>query len=238
MKHGGPTSRGLVSCGLAVLIGSLLPPFAASARAQNPPGPPPGTVLPQPAAPEAPPPAASPAAPKTPVKGPRPDTAVPLSVEALSQKVARYPDNPYLLNELGNLLLRQGRRKDARDRFERAVKIDRTYAAAWNNLGVARFAMNEKSEAKLAYRRAVAIQPNFALAWYNLAVVLDAQNYYDDAIKAYERAFVLDPGLLDVRKNPQVASNRRIPAVMTQTYIDRGGSVVFPTESSLTEPAK
>jgi tetratricopeptide (TPR) repeat protein len=211
---------------------------SGTALAQNPPGPPPGTVLPQAAPPEEPPPPASAQAPKTPPKGPKPNTAVPLSVEALSQKVARYPDNPYLLNELGNLLLRQGRRKDARDRFEQAVKIDKEYAAAWNNLGVARFAMNEKGEAKTAYRKAVAIQPNFALAWYNLAVVLDAENSYDEAIKAYERAFVLDPGLLDVRKNPQVASNRRIPAVMTQTYIDRGGSVTFPTESSITETTR
>jgi tetratricopeptide (TPR) repeat protein len=218
----------------AIAFALLLPVFAGRVRAQNPPGPPPGTVLPQPAPPEAEPPAA----PSTPLKGqkgPRPNSAVPLSVEALSQKVARYPDNPYLLNELGNLLLRQGRRKEALDKFAQAVRIDKNYAAGWNNLGVARFAMNEKSDAKLAYRKAVTIQPNFALAWYNLAVVLDAQDYYDDAIKAYERAFILDPGLLDVRRNPQVASNRRIPAVMTQTYIDRGGSVAFPTESSLAE---
>jgi tetratricopeptide (TPR) repeat protein len=224
---------------LVLAVAVLLPPLAGSALAQNPPGPPPGTVLPQAPPPEAEPAPSGPAqAPKTPPKGPKPNAAVPLSVDALSQKVARYPDNPYLLNELGNLLLRQGRRKDARDRFEQAVKIDKDYAAAWNNLGVARFAMNEKGEAKAAYRKAVAIQPNFALAWYNLAVVLDAENSYDEAIKAYERAFVLDPGLLDVRKNPQVASNRRIPAVMTQTYIDRGGSVAFPTESALTETTR
>lgn len=212
--------------------------FATSVWAQNPPGPPPGTVLPPP---PPPPEAETPAAPKANLpapKGPKPNTAVPLSVEALSQKVARYPDNPYLLNELGNLLLRQGRRKDALDKFDQAVRLDRDYAAAWNNLGVAHFAMNQKGEAKTAYHRAVAIQPNFALAWYNLGVVLDAENSYDEAIKAYERAFVLDPGLLDVRKNPQVAANRRIPAVMTQTYIDRGGSVVFPTESTLTKTTK
>jgi tetratricopeptide (TPR) repeat protein len=225
------------ACVLVMAIG-LLPWLATSARAQNPPGPPAGTVLPQPAPPEAAaPPAAAPKT-TTPHRGPKPNTAVPLSVDALSQKVARYPDNPYLLNELGNLLLREGRRKEALDKFEQAVRIDKDYAAAWNNLGVARFALNEKSEAKTAYHKAVAIQPNFALAWYNLAVVLDAENSYDEAIKAYERAFVLDPGLLDVRKNPQVASNRRIPAVMTQTYIDRGGSVVFPTESSLSKTTR
>lgn len=184
------------------------------------------------AAPAEPEPAEPPAAaaPKPPAR--KPDSAVPLDIDVLSEKLARHPDNPYLLNELGNLLLKQGRRKEAEVRYARAVKLDKDFAAAWNNLGVVRYALGRKSEAKLAYRKAVAIQPNYALAWYNLAVVLDAGNFYTEAIRAYERAFALDPGLLDVRRNPQVASNNRIPAVMAQTYIDRGGTVVFPVESS------
>jgi tetratricopeptide (TPR) repeat protein len=184
------------------------------------------------AAPAEPEPAAPPAAAASKPPARKPDSAVPLDVDVLSEKLARHPDNPYLLNELGNLLLKQGRRKEAEARYARAVKLDKDFAAAWNNLGVVRYALGRKSEAKLAYRKAVAIQPNYALAWYNLAVVLDAGNFYTEAIHAYERAFALDPGLLDVRRNPQVASNNRIPAVMAQTYIDRGGTVVFPVESS------
>jgi tetratricopeptide (TPR) repeat protein len=181
-----------------------------------------------PSGPDAAPPAS--VAPKPPAR--KPDSAVPLDIDVLNEKLARHPDNPYLLNELGNLLLKQGRRKDAEARYTRAVKLDKNFAAAWNNLGVVRFALGRKSEAKLAYHKAVAIQPNYALAWYNLAVVLDAENFYPEAIQAYERAFALDPGLLDVRQNPQIVSNNRVPAVMAQTYIDRGGSFVFPVESS------
>lgn len=203
----------------------------SAARAQEPAAPPSGQAPPAavPAEPEtAEPPAAS--TPKPPAR--KPDSAVPLDIDILSEKLARHPDNPYLLNELGNLFLKQGRRKEAEARYARAVKLDKDFAAAWNNLGVVRYALGRKSEAKLAYHKAVAIQPNYALAWYNLGVVLDASNFYTEAIKAYERAFALDPGLLDVRKNPQVASNNRIPAVMAQTYIDRGGTVVFPVDSS------
>jgi tetratricopeptide (TPR) repeat protein len=201
----------------------------ASGYAQEPPAVPPAQApAAAPAEPEVNAPEAT--APKPPAR--KPDSAVPLDIDVLSEKLARHPDNPYLLNELGNLLLKQGRRKDAEARYARAVKLDKNFAAAWNNLGVVRYALGRKSEAKLAYRKAVAIQPNYALAWYNLAVVLDAGNFYTEAIRAYERAFALDPGLLDVRRNPQVASNNRIPAVMAQTYIDRGGTVVFPVESS------
>jgi tetratricopeptide (TPR) repeat protein len=162
----------------------------------------------------------------------KPNRAVPLNLDALLEKVARYPDNAYLVNEVGNQLLLHGRRKDAEERFERAVKLDPDFAAAWNNLGVVRLALDKKTEAAAAYRRALKIQPNYALAWYNLGVTLDRQNLYDESLKAYETAFVLDPGLLDVKKNPQVVTNKRIAAVMSQTYIDRGGTVVFPLESS------
>jgi tetratricopeptide (TPR) repeat protein len=162
----------------------------------------------------------------------KPNRAVPLNLDALLEKVARYPDNAYLVNEVGNQLLLHGRRKDAEERFERAVKLDPDFAAAWNNLGVVRLALDKKTEAAAAYRKALKIQPNYALAWYNLGVTLDRQSLYDESLKAYETAFVLDPGLLDVKKNPQIVTNKRIPAVMSQTYIDRGGTVVFPLESS------
>jgi len=165
----------------------------------------------------------------------KPNRAVPLDLNVLLEKVARYPDNPYLLNEVGNQLLLRGRRKDAETHFQKAVKLNPEFAAAWNNLGVVRLTLGKKTEAATAYRKALKIQPNYALAWYNLGVALDRQNHYEESLKAYETAFVLDPDLLDVRKNPQVVTNNRIPAVMSQTYIDRGGTVVFPLESSYPE---
>jgi tetratricopeptide (TPR) repeat protein len=202
-------------------------PPAEPAKPDTPPAAAPPAAAPQPAASQ---PAARPDSPKAPLR--KPNRAVPLDVDILSEKVARYPNNPYLMNELGVRLLAIGRRAEAEDWFEKAVDEDEDFAAAWNNLGVVRHTLGRPSSAESAYREALRIQPTYALAWYNLGVVLDAQDKYDEAIKAYEKSFVLDPGLLDVRKNPQVVSNRRIPAVMSQTYIDRGGTVVFPTESS------
>jgi tetratricopeptide (TPR) repeat protein len=220
-------------------LGLLLAAMAPMARAQSPVPPqgtptgPETTTAPVAAAPATAEGATAPAPNRPPAR--KPNRAVPLDLNVLLAKVARYPDNAYLLNEVGNQLLMHGRRKDAEDRFERAVKIDPQFAAAWNNLGVVRMTLDKKAEAASAYKRALKIQPNYALAWYNLGVVLDRQNHYDEALKAYETAFVLDPGLLDVRKNPQVVTNKRVAAVMSQTYIDRGGTVVFPLESSYPE---
>jgi len=161
----------------------------------------------------------------------RPNRAVPPTLEVIAAKVARHPGQPYLLNELGNVLLLNGRRQDAEMRYKQAVGIDPRFAAAWNNLGVVRSSMGKYYPAEEAYRKAVKIQPNYALAWYNLGTVLDARNLYTEAIEAYRRAFVLDPGLLDVKQNPQVVSNRRIAAIAAQAYMEKGNTVVYPIDS-------
>lgn len=225
------TSRKHLRCAM-IAFALAAPPLFAQGNAVPPSGAPPATppagTAPAESSPP-PPPAQAPA--RAPIR--KPNQATPVSLEILQEKLARYPDNPYLLNEVGNQLLLHGRRADAEDHFARAVKIDPDSAAAWNNLGVVRLALDKKTEAASAYRKALKIQPNYALAWYNLGVALDRMDRYDEALQAYERAFVLDPGLLEVRKNPQIVSNRKLAAVMSQTYLDRGGTVVFPLQSAL-----
>src|SRR5947207_14664870 len=71
------------------------PPVAPPAEAPKPDAPP--AAAPQSAAPQ---PVAHPESPKAPIR--KPNRAVPLDVDVLSEKVARYPHNPYLMNELGN----------------------------------------------------------------------------------------------------------------------------------------
>jgi tetratricopeptide (TPR) repeat protein len=180
----------------------------------------------------APPPAAQPEKASSERPARRPNRAVPPTLEVIAAKVARHPGQPYLLNEMGNLLLLNGRRQDAEMRYKQAVGIDPKFAAAWNNLGVVRASMGKYYPAEEAYKKAVKIQPNYALAWYNLGTVLDARNLYTDAIEAYRRAFVLDPGLLDVKQNPQVVSNRRIAAIAAQAYMEKGNTVVYPIDSA------
>jgi len=71
----------------------------------------------------------------------------------------------------------------------------------------------------------------FAPPGCNLGANFDQRGDYDDAIDSYQRAIELDPGLLDVRNNPQVASNRHLAAILVKSYLDRGGSAVLPFQS-------
>jgi Tfp pilus assembly protein PilF len=62
--------------------------------------------------------------------------------------------------EFGIAVARRNLWKEARYRWERAVAIDPTYAAAYNNLAVAYERTGEFDKAREAYERAVEIEPN------------------------------------------------------------------------------
>ena len=167
-----------------------------------------------------------------------PDRTNLLSLEALADKIARHPGVPFLHNEYGNLLLHAGRLEEALAHFEWAQGMDPESARLANNVGVANQAMQRYGAAKKAFKLAIRLAPAYAMAHYNLGSVYDAQGKYSRAIDSYQKAIDLDPSLLDVRVNPQVAGNRHLAAILSQSYIQRGGAVIFPTESSLPRPGR
>jgi len=158
-------------------------------------------------------------------------------VETLADKVARDPKNAFLLNELGNQLAKRGRLQQAEEKYRSALEVDPHLAIVWNNLGVVLLSQGEFTRAKWAYGHAIDDDPAYALAHYNLGVAFQSRGKVTAAIKSYMRAFDLDPKLLDVKQNPQIASNRYIAEALIQSYVDRGGTSVLPVQSAYPTPA-
>jgi tetratricopeptide (TPR) repeat protein len=167
------------------------------------------------------------AAPGADVPTTRPETLL-KDVEDL---LAKRPNDPGLLNEYGNQLTAAGRLEEAAAQFEKAVKVDPLLAIAWHNLGVVSVGLGKHYAARSAYRKAIEIQPTYAMAHYNLGVLQDLEGSFEDALLSYQRAIELDPSLLDVRRNPQIVSNKKISAVLIKSYLDRGGSAYLPVQS-------
>lgn len=205
-----------------------LQPVCLASQEEPPPASPP---------PQEPAPAPEPA-PQKPEKRARPARHVP---PAEPQAAPRTPEpileDPVQINENANRLVAAGRLQAAYDQYRKAVQINPDLAVAWNNLGVVSAALGKYGEGESAYLRAIRVKDDYALARYNLGVLYDNQGKYDPAIEQYQKAIELDPGLLDVRRNPQVASNRHLAAVLVKSYLDRGGSVLLPVESALPPPA-
>ena len=69
--------------------------------------------------------------------------------------------------EFGIKVSQKGLWKEALYRWERAVAIDPTYAAAHNNLAIAYEQAGQFEKARKAYERAMALEPNNAMILQN-----------------------------------------------------------------------
>jgi hypothetical protein len=232
---------------LLVLSLAVVAPLVAAPPPEPSPSPAPSPApTPTPPLPPGPAPSPAPTPSPTPVPGPAPGRAggassksdagsigqaYPLDYRALSDRLAADPQNPALLNEMGNYLAQHGRLRSAITQYETALKVQPDLAIVWNNLGVAQTALENFAEGERAYRRAIKLNTAYALAYYNLGANFDRRGDDEAAIDWYQRAIEIDPTLLDVRVNPQVATNRHLVAILVKSYLDKGGSVVLPVQS-------
>jgi Flp pilus assembly protein TadD len=69
--------------------------------------------------------------------------------------------------DFGIKVAQNGLWKEATYRWEKAVEIDPTYAAAWNNLGIAYEHEGRFEDARKAYEKAVALDPKNVLIRQN-----------------------------------------------------------------------
>ncbi|MGH9163542.1 MAG: tetratricopeptide repeat protein [Vicinamibacteraceae bacterium] len=86
--------------------------------------------------------------------------AVSLAALLLAAPVSAEPrDDARAQVEFGILMAQKGLWKEALYRWERAVQIDPTYAAAYNNLAVAYEHVGAFGKARQAYERALELEP-------------------------------------------------------------------------------
>ena len=69
--------------------------------------------------------------------------------------------------EFGITVAQKGLWREAISRWERAVKLDPTYAAAFNNLGIGYEHEGDLDKARGAYEKALELEPNNALIRQN-----------------------------------------------------------------------
>jgi Tfp pilus assembly protein PilF len=108
-------------------------------------------------------------------------------------EIADEPPFPDLLVEGGRRALREGRYREARALFLRALEVDEESVAACSGLAETQLAFRRPDLAEEAFRRAVALDPDYGLGHYNLGVSLFARKRYPQAVKAYEEALRVDP---------------------------------------------
>ncbi len=103
------------------------------------------------------------------------------------------PEDPGLLSNRGQLLLKFGREAEAQADFNAALKLQPAHVPSLFNRGVLLFQRGENSAALLDFNAAVAAEPGFPNLWFNRAMVQEAQGEMEMAIADMTRFLKLTP---------------------------------------------
>lgn len=108
------------------------------------------------------------------------------------QKAYEYnPDDKEVVNAIGIIyLLKFEDFGKAKDFFEKAIRIDKDFAEAYNNLGFAYEKLGKNKEAADAYKKALSnlLYRTPEKAYYNLGRLYYKEKRYDEAIEVYNQA--------------------------------------------------
>ena len=108
-------------------------------------------------------------------------------------------DNDIAHNDLGNLLLGEGRRQDAIAQYREAARINPRYADARNNLAHLLFQDGHAAEAMEQYQEAVKIDPDSPPIRKSYGLDLFQMGKLDEAAAQFREALRVDPDYTDAR---------------------------------------
>jgi tetratricopeptide (TPR) repeat protein len=104
-----------------------------------------------------------------------------------------------LLNKIGIAWHNLSQLELARKSYERAMKLDKTYAEPVNNVGTVYYAEKRYGTAVKRYRKAIQLDPAKASFWSNLGTAYYSQGKFDRMMLAYDKAIELDPDIFEHR---------------------------------------
>ena len=118
------------------------------------------------------------------------------AVDALEHAAKHTPEEPSVLNALGDAYYRAGRLRPAVSALQKARRLHPDLAEPHNNLGVVYSAQGKMTAAQAMFREAIRMRPDYASAHRNLAGLL-APREPASALKHLQEAVRLEP------ENPQ-----------------------------------
>jgi len=116
---------------------------------------------------------------------------------SFQQALQEDPTSAEALYGIGSVYLNQNKNAEAREVFERCVKLKANYPEtlpdAWNNLGVLATREGNVGQAVENFQRALKINPHHLLSLQNLGNAYRLQKRWEDARETLERALAVSP---------------------------------------------
>lgn len=115
-----------------------------------------------------------------------------------------------LHNKEGMTYLSMGNLGKAQKSIQRAIKMDKQYAEAFNNLGVVFYLRKKFGPAEKNYKKALALRDS-ASFHSNLGTVYVERKEFDKAMVEYRKAFDLDPDIFERTSRSGVSARMSSP---------------------------
>ncbi len=116
------------------------------------------------------------------------------ALDLYQELVQEYDDSPKLQNELGVCLHQAGRREEAEAAYRQAIRLDRNYALAWNNLGVLQSRHGlENEDAVESFHQALRCRRDLTAGRLNLGLLLFQRRRFQLALEAYRQVLAEAP---------------------------------------------
>jgi tetratricopeptide (TPR) repeat protein len=106
-------------------------------------------------------------------------------------------DSAVLHNKTGICLLLLRRNSEAKKEFQHALKLDKDYPEAYNNLGALYYNDRKFGSAVKEYKKAIKLNEENASFHSNLGTAYFSQKDFDRASKEYLRAMTIDPAIFE-----------------------------------------
>ena len=116
-------------------------------------------------------------------------------------KYREAPDSAVVTNKIGIAFHQLLQLNLAKKNYERAIKLDRKYPEALNNLGTVYYAQKSYRRAIGYYKKAVRVGNPTASIYANLGAAYFARKDYRQASDYYEQALKLDPEVFEHHGN-------------------------------------
>jgi Tfp pilus assembly protein PilF len=118
----------------------------------------------------------------------------PEALRDIDRSVALDPDDMASLHHRGNVLLALNRLEEARQDYERTLKISSEDGGVWNNYGIALDGLGWTNEALQAFRRATQCHPPSTSAFFGMAFEQIQSGRFDDAAATMDQLDKLEKG--------------------------------------------
>ncbi|MCH8183661.1 MAG: tetratricopeptide repeat protein [Proteobacteria bacterium] len=120
---------------------------------------------------------------------------------ALEAVLAKRPNDPKALHNLGLARYRAGRHAEAADLIGRAIAIDNDDPAMHTHRALVLQVLGKLKEAEDSARRAIDLKPDYAVGHNNLGIILRARGKLKNAVASYRDALALKPDYLKAHNN-------------------------------------